>query len=93
MREEDYKYNYTEKVNNTLKRVKVTFDYHNEASLDAMLTALREELLSGQEKIDVTIEYASKTFLIFGEQLYRNPRQFSIVEKDGIKYQIVKSRI
>lgn len=93
MRSVDYKYNYSEKVNNTLKRVKLTFDYHNEANLDAMLQELREQLLSGTEKIDCTVKYAAKCFLIYGEQSYRNAREFSIVEKDGVKYQLIKSRI
>lgn len=93
MRSIDYKYNYSEKVSNTLKRVKVTFDYHNEANLDAMLMELREELLSGSEKIDCTVKYAAKCFLIYGEQTYRNQREFKVEIKDGVKYQLIKSRI
>lgn len=93
MTNSDYEYNYSEKVRRTLKRVKITFDYHNEANLDAMLAELREELLSGSQRIDKTVKYAAKCFLIYGEQNYRNPRDYKIEEKDGIKYQLISSRI
>lgn len=88
-----YKYNYEETLKYQTKRVQVVIEYYNEESLDVMLQELKKELLSGKQEVDRTAMYGAKSYVIFGRQDYKFNRPVETIEKDGVKYQLVKSRI
>ena len=88
-----YKYNYEETLKYHTKRVQVTFQYYNEASLDLMLQELKKELMLGKQEIDCTAMYGCKSYVILGRQDYKFSRPVESIEKDGLKYQLVKSRV
>jgi hypothetical protein len=88
-----YRYNYAETVKYETKRVQIVFEYYNEQCLDKMLQELREELLSGKQEVDRTAMYGAQSYVIVGRQDFKFKRPVETIEKDGVKYQLVKSRI
>lgn len=88
-----YEYSYTESINQKLKRVNLNFDYYNEQHLDAMLKAIKDLLIEGNEKIDKTVMYGAKSYVVYGRQDYKSKRPVDIIDHHGIKYYVIKSRI
>lgn len=52
------------------RRVQVTLEFYNEASLDKQLAELREKLVSGSEKVEQTTMYGGNSLMLLSEQMY-----------------------